>query len=71
MVSIDYKLKLALKESFLKDHKSQWYNLRPILGCANWAIFYILLGARETGKSYAVTNFLVDQFINRGIPFVW
>ena len=71
MVSIDYKLKQALKESFLKDHKSEWYNLRPILGCANWAIFYILLGARETGKSYAVTNFLVDQFINRGIPFVW
>ena len=71
MVSIDYKLKQALKESFLKDHKSQWYNLRPILGCANWAIFYILLGARETGKSYAVTNFLVDQFINKGIPFVW
>ena len=51
MVSIDYKLKQALKESFLKDHKSQWYNLRPILGCANWAIFYILLGARATGKS--------------------
>ena len=39
MVSIDYKLKLALKEGFLKDHKSQWYNLRPILGWANWAIF--------------------------------
>lgn len=38
---------------------------------ANWAIFYILLGARETGKSYAVTNFLVDQFVNKGIPFVW
>ncbi len=52
-------------------NKSQWYNLRPILGMANWAIFYILLGARETGKSYAVTNFLVDQFVNKGIPFVW
>lgn len=29
------------------------------------------MGARETGKSYAVTNFLVDQFANKGIPFVW
>ena len=31
----------------------------------------MLLGARETGKSYAVTNFLVDQFVNKGIPFIW
>lgn len=38
---------------------------------SNWAIFYVLLGARETGKSYAVTNFLVDAFVNRGIPFTW
>ena len=55
----------------MKQHKSQWYNLRPILGMANWAIFYVLLGARETGKSYAVTNYMVDQFVNKGIPFVW
>lgn len=34
-------------------------------------MFYLLLGARETGKSYAVTNFLVDQFVNKDIPFVW
>lgn len=32
---------------------------------------YFLLGARECGKSYSVTNFLVDQFINKGIPFTW
>lgn len=49
----------------------EWYNLRPILGNANWALFYILLGAREAGKSYAVTNFFVDQFVNKGIPFNW
>ena len=30
-----------------------------------------MLGARETGKSYAVTNYMVDQFVNKGIPFVW
>ena len=52
-------------------HVSEWYNLRPVLGCANWAMFFVLLGARETGKSYAVTNFFVDQFVNKGIPFVW
>lgn len=59
-----------LKEE-MKKGGHEWYNLRPILGCANWAIFYILLGGREAGKSYAVTNFLVDQFVNKGIPFVW
>ena len=40
---------------------SQWYNLRPILGYFNWALFAILLGGREVGKSYSVTNFFVDQ----------
>ena len=55
----------------MKKGGQEWYNLRPILGCANWAIFYILLGGREAGKSYSVTNFLVDQFVNKGIPFVW
>ena len=40
---------------------SQWYNLRPILGYFNWAMFAILLGGREAGKSYSVTNFFVDQ----------
>lgn len=60
------------KETIRKEEKeSEWYNLRPILGNANWAIFYFLIGGREAGKSYAVTNFFVDQFINKGIPFYW
>lgn len=59
---------IAKKQEVLKN---EWYNLRPILGFANWAIFYILLGGREVGKSYSVTNFFVDQFVNKGIPFVW
>lgn len=52
-------------------HKSQWYNLRPILGHFNWAMFAVLLGGREVGKSYSVTNFFVDQWKNKGIPFTW
>ena len=40
---------------------SKWYNLRPILGYFNWAIFACLIGGREVGKSYSVTNFFVDQ----------
>lgn len=49
----------------------QWYNLRPILGHANWALFYILLGARECGKSYSVMDFLCNQYITKGTPFIW
>ena len=58
------KLKAAAKnidnQNQLKQN-SQWYNLRPILGYFNWAMFAILLGGREVGKSYSVTNFFVDQ----------
>lgn len=50
---------------------SQWYNLRPILGHFNWAIFACLIGGRQVGKSYSVTNFFVDQWKNKGIPFTW
>ena len=34
-------------------------------------MFAILLGGREVGKSYSVTNFFVDQWKNKGIPFTW
>ena len=71
----DNILQKTIKAQKLKEEMKkggyEWFNLRPVLGCANWAIFYILLGGREAGKSYSVTNFLVDQFVNKGIPFVW
>lgn len=50
---------------------SEWYHLKEILGYANWALFYILLGGREVGKSYSVTNYFVDSYVNEGIPFTW
>lgn len=61
-------------DKYIKDKKqlqSEWYNLRPILGHANWAMFYILLGGREAGKSYSVTNLFVHQWKTKGIPFTW
>ena len=48
----------------------EWYSLRSILGYS-WAIFYFLLGGREAGKSYAVTEFYVRQFIKYERPFYW
>ena len=59
------------KEEESKALSSQWYRLRPILGYANWAMIICLLGARELGKSYSVANYVVDQFKNKGVPFVW
>ena len=58
------KLKAAAKKIEKQDNikkNSQWYNLRPILGHFNYAIFACLIGGREVGKSYSVTNFFVDQ----------
>lgn len=58
------KLKAAAKKIEKQDNikkNSQWYNLRPILGYFNWAMFAVLLGGREVGKSYSVTNFFVHQ----------
>lgn len=52
-----------------KDY--EWYSIRHMLGYANWAMFYILLGGREAGKSYSVTDFFCRQFKNKGIPFIW
>ena len=50
---------------------SEWYDLRPILDYANWALMYILLGGREVGKSYSVTDFFCRQFKFKHIPFIW
>ena len=61
------KKQLALK----KKYESEWYNLRPLLGHANWALFYVMLGSRETGKSYAVTDYFCHQYKTKGIPFIW
>ena len=57
----------ALMET-LKER--EWYCLRSILGY-KWAMFYFLLGGREAGKSYAVTQFFVLQFLKYGRPFYW
>lgn len=48
----------------------EWYSLRSILGY-QWAIFYFLLGGREAGKSYSVTEFYVRQWKKYGRPFYW
>lgn len=48
----------------------EWYSLRSLLG-NDWAIFYMLLGGREAGKSYAATSLFVGQWKTKRRPFTW
>ena len=50
--------------------QKECYGIRACLGCT-WAWFYCLLGGREAGKSYSVTEFFVRQWKKHGIPFTW
>lgn len=64
-----------LKENTKKIDKAiqtanEWYNIRSILGYS-WAIFYLLLGAREAGKSYAVLDFCLHEYFDKGKEFTW
>ena len=64
------KAVVAAKRS--KEFKlSEWYGLQSILGHSNWAMFFILLGARESGKSYSVMEYFVRQWKFKHIPFYW
>ena len=62
---------LALNNVRKKLQDREWYSVRHMLSYANWAMFYILLGGREAGKSYSVTDFFCRQFKTKGIPFTW
>lgn len=59
----------AVKEEEQLD-LNQWWSLRHVLSY-DYMIFYILLGARERGKSYAIMNYFVSQYKKNGIPFYW
>lgn len=52
------------------DSSNQWYTVRSLLGYW-WAIFYILLGAREAGKSFAVMDFFLSEYFKKGKEFIW
>ena len=67
-----YKISQIHKEGLAVIRKSKlpFYKLRSILGY-DWAIYYYLLGGRMAGKSYAVTDFYVHQFMEYGRPFYW
>ena len=52
-------------------YKSPFLNLKPLLGNFNWAEFLFIIGPAQLGKSYAVIDFYVSQFVETGTPFYW
>lgn len=62
--------KTAAHEVYKAKVNNEWYSLRSLLG-NDWAIFYMLLGGREAGKSYAVTDIYTGQWQKKGRPFTW
>lgn len=67
---MNYDKQLSTKLKKAVDTSKQWYEVRSILGYS-WAIFYILLGAREAGKSYSVMDFFLQEFFKKGKEFTW
>ena len=61
-----------LKEIDMKTKfkDNEWYSIRSMLG-HTWAFFYICIGGREAGKSYAVMNYFVHEWKTKGKPFIW
>ena len=64
---------LALSQSERKKllyENKQWYTIRSLLG-NTWARYYILIGARERGKSYSVQDYVLSQWFKNKKPFYW
>lgn len=60
--------KAYIKRKILQER--EFYSIRSILG-NDWAIFYILLGGRQAGKSYSIIDFYIEQWLKDGTPFYW
>lgn len=71
------KAKATLERLAAQDHnkalaaEGSFYSIRSLMGYSNKAIFYILLGGRDYGKSYAVENVFLKDWAKKKIPFWW
>lgn len=64
--------RLAEKAKKAKTYKGEWYSVNSIFG-NDWAIFYLLLGGREAGKSYSAMRWAVNRKFKLGdkCKFYW
>lgn len=56
---------------FRKENKKQnkaFYNVRSLLG-NTWAMFYIICGPRQCGKTYSLMESYIRQFKTHGRVF--
>ena len=70
MATKEVEERIKVRKAQLKNAKLPFYKLRSILGY-DYMIYYFLLGGRMAGKSYAVTDFYISQFMQYGRPFYW
>lgn len=53
-----------------KESESLFWSSRSMLG-NTWAIFYIILGGRDAGKSYDIMRLFLKDWKKNGTPFTW
>ena len=63
----------ALKKKLYED--KEWYTIRALLG-NQWANWFIMIGARERGKTFAVQDYVLNCWSNPKsklyhVPFYW
>lgn len=61
---------LSFRQKKLRLINKDYYSCRSIFG-NTWAFFFILLGAREAGKSYDVMNRFLKDWKTKNKPFTW
>ena len=54
----------------MMNSESPWYKLNSLMGYT-WAQLFVLIGGRQTGKSYALEEFVIRQFLKKRRRFVW
>lgn len=72
VISLEALKKRLKKASEIQEilRGREFYKLNTILSFW-YCMFFFLLGGREAGKSYAVTDCYVNQFVKYGRPFYW
>lgn len=48
----------------------EWYKVNSLFG-NTWAQLFVILGGRQTGKSYELQEFIIRQFLKKRRLFVW
>ena len=70
--------RIALSKAKKKElyENKQWYTIRSLLGNSKWCNWYICIGARQRGKTFAVQDYVLGCFFNPKnklyhVPFYW